>query len=45
MIEVTAALIRRGNTVLIARRSDQDDLAGLWEFPGGKIEDGESPEI
>lgn len=45
MIEVTAALIRRGNTVLIARRSDQDDLAGLWEFPGGKIEDGESPEV
>lgn len=45
MIAVTAALIRRGNTILIARRPDQDDLAGLWEFPGGKIEDGESPEI
>jgi len=45
MIEVTAALIRSGNRILIARRPSQDELAGLWEFPGGKLEDGESPEV
>lgn len=44
MIEVTAALIRSGNRILIARRPSQDELAGLWEFPGGKLEAGESPE-
>lgn len=44
MIEVTAALIRRADKILIARRPIQDDLAGLWEFPGGKLEAGESPE-
>lgn len=44
MIEVTAALIRRGNRILIARRPATDHLAGLWEFPGGKIEPGEAPE-
>ncbi|HWR09980.1 8-oxo-dGTP diphosphatase MutT [Sporomusa sp.] len=44
MIEVTAALIRRGNRILIARRPANDHLAGLWEFPGGKIEPGEAPE-
>lgn len=44
MIEVTAALIRSGNRILIARRPSQDELAGLWEFPGGKLEAKESPE-
>ena len=44
MVEVTAALIRRGNYILIARRPVTDQLAGLWEFPGGKIEPGEAPE-
>lgn len=44
MIEVTAALIRSGNRILIARRPSQDELAGLWEFPGGKLEANESPE-
>jgi len=44
MIEVTAALILRADKILIARRPGQDELAGLWEFPGGKMEAGESPE-
>lgn len=44
MIEVTAALILRADKILIARRPSRDDLAGLWEFPGGKLEAGESPE-
>jgi 8-oxo-dGTP diphosphatase len=30
--------------VLLAQRAEPDFLKGLWEFPGGKIEDGESPE-
>jgi len=44
-IEVTAAVIKKDNTVLITQRSFDDKLLpGLWEFPGGKIEAGESPE-
>lgn len=44
-IHVAAAVITdvRGR-VLLARRTDGRDLAGLWEFPGGKREPGESPE-
>ena len=41
---VTAALIKHNNTILIAQRKQNDLLGGYWEFPGGKIEDGESPE-
>lgn len=44
-IDVVAGLITDpGGRVLLARRSDGRDLAGLWEFPGGKLEPGESPE-
>ena len=43
-VQVTAAIIRRGGETLIARRRAGDHLGGLWEFPGGKIESGESPE-
>lgn len=44
-IEVVAGVIRdaRGR-ILLARRTEGRDLAGLWEFPGGKREPGESPE-
>ncbi|WP_417472390.1 Nudix family hydrolase [Luteimonas mephitis] len=44
-VEVVAAAITdaRGR-VLLARRTEGRDLAGLWEFPGGKREPGESPE-
>jgi A/G-specific adenine glycosylase len=38
---VTAAVIRRYNQVLIARRPSKGLLGGLWEFPGGKVEPGE----
>ncbi len=44
MIKVTAAIIRNGDTILLARRGPQKELAGYWEFPGGKVEPGESPE-
>lgn len=39
---VTAAIIEREGKVLIARRSPNSKLAGQWEFPGGKVEDGET---
>lgn len=42
--DVTAAILFNDQKVLIAQRAQHDPLAGLWEFPGGKIEVGESPE-
>ncbi len=39
---VAAAVIRRGGRVLIAQRPPEGLLGGLWEFPGGKLEPGES---
>tara|TARA_B100000959_G_C14582793_1_gene460649 strand:+ start:122 stop:586 length:465 start_codon:yes stop_codon:yes gene_type:complete len=45
IIRVTAAIIEKEGKILIAKRKAGDDLfAGLWEFPGGKIEEGETPE-
>ncbi|MGY3211941.1 (deoxy)nucleoside triphosphate pyrophosphohydrolase [Mucilaginibacter sp. HD30] len=44
MIPVTAAVIYKDEHVLIARRGPEKHLAGYWEFPGGKIELGETPE-
>lgn len=44
MKEVTAAIILKGDSVLIAQREGNDELAGKWELPGGKIEAGETPE-
>jgi mutator protein MutT len=43
-ITVVAAIIRRGQEILISRRPQGVHLAGLWEFPGGKVETGESLE-
>ena len=39
---VVAAIIRRDGLILITRRPDDVHLAGLWEFPGGKVEADES---
>jgi len=41
-VEVSAALIRKGERILLAQRMPGDDFALLWEFPGGKIEQGET---
>lgn len=42
VIEVAAGLIHRNGHYLIARRKAGGHLAGFWEFPGGKREEGES---
>jgi len=40
---VTAAVLCQNGKLLIARRPASDKLANKWEFPGGKMEDGETP--
>jgi 8-oxo-dGTP diphosphatase len=45
LVLVTAvALVDRDGRVLIAQRPEGRAMAGLWEFPGGKVEPGETPE-
>jgi 8-oxo-dGTP diphosphatase len=44
LLVVAAALVDVDNRVLIAQRPEGKSMAGLWEFPGGKIGEGESPE-
>lgn len=43
MVSVTAAILIHEGRILIARRPSGDRLAGFWEFPGGKLEVGETP--
>jgi 8-oxo-dGTP diphosphatase len=43
VVEVVGAVIVREGRVLCAQRGNQGALPGKWEFPGGKIEHGESP--
>jgi mutator protein MutT len=43
-VDVAAAVIERDGRYLITRRLEGTHLAGLWEFPGGKILPGEKPE-
>jgi 8-oxo-dGTP diphosphatase len=44
VLVVACALIDPDGRVLIAQRPEGKALAGLWEFPGGKLEPGERPE-
>lgn len=44
VLNVTAAIIEKNGKVLSARRKSSSHLAGYWEFPGGKLEDDETPE-
>ena len=41
---VTAAVLRRNGRIFVTRRLPHQRLGGMWEFPGGKVEAGESPE-
>jgi len=43
-ILVAAGIIERGGKILIARRREETHAGGKWEFPGGKLETGETPE-
>ena len=42
-ISVCAAVIARGDKVLVTTRPPGQEMSGRWEFPGGKVEPGESP--
>jgi 8-oxo-dGTP diphosphatase len=44
-VEVALAVAVRSGKVLVARRGEGSHLEGLWEFPGGKIEPGEPPDL
>lgn len=44
VLVVACALVDTDRRVLIAQRPEGKQLAGLWEFPGGKVEPGETPE-
>ena len=44
MLNVAAAVIVKENKILITQRSKEDSFSLKWEFPGGKLEEGETPE-
>ena len=44
LLVAACALIDTDNRVLLARRPEGKKMAGLWEFPGGKLNPGETPE-
>jgi len=44
LLVVAAALVDADNRVLIAQRPADKSMGGLWEFPGGKVDAGETPE-
>lgn len=45
LLVAAAALVDRDGRVLVARRPEGKPMAGLWEFPGGKVKEGETPEF
>lgn len=44
LLVAAAALVDSDNRVLISKRPEGKSLSGLWEFPGGKVDAGETPE-
>ena len=44
IINVVAAAIEKDGKIFCAQRPEGKSLGGYWEFPGGKLEEGESPE-
>lgn len=45
ILVVACALIDADGRVLLAQRPEGKSMAGLWEFPGGKVDPGEAPEL
>jgi 8-oxo-dGTP diphosphatase len=45
LLVAACALIDADGRVLLAQRPEGKSMAGLWEFPGGKVESGERPEL
>lgn len=45
VLVVAVALVDTDGRVLIAKRPEGKPMAGLWEFPGGKVDPGETPEV
>lgn len=43
-VPVVAGFLKKDGKILLGQRPENDSLPGLWEFPGGKIEVGETPE-
>ena len=44
MVQVVAAILERGGRILICRRKPEQSHPLKWEFPGGKVEPGETPD-
>ena len=44
IVKVTAAILEKDGRIIIDQRNSKYHLTGKWEFPGGKIETGETPE-
>jgi len=44
-MDVAVCVIRKGRRFLIAQRTSGDSFGKYWEFPGGKLRDGETPEL
>lgn len=42
MLKISVGVVLHGDQVLIGRRSNDQTLGGLWEFPGGKVNSGET---
>jgi 8-oxo-dGTP diphosphatase len=45
VLVAAAALVDKDGRVLLAQRPEGKSMAGLWEFPGGKVGEGETPEF
>ena len=45
VLVAAALLIDKDGRILVAQRPEGKSMAGMWEFPGGKVEEGESPEF
>lgn len=45
ILVAAAALVDSDGRILLAQRPEGKSMAGLWEFPGGKVDDGETPEF